>query len=196
MLVHMTQRLLQQRTFEGAVHAVLDDVIALHGAEYGNVQLLIGDELVIVAQRGLLPAFLQAFRRVKKDDGCACGRALRLRMSVIIPDVEKDAEFASFRSEAKTAGFRAVQSTPLFTRDGNLLGVVSTHFAHVHEPTAIEMKILKGYAGIAAEHAFALLGDVPLAAKAEQMCEDLYAQIVDGPEPGIEAFPPTGPTLS
>jgi hypothetical protein len=33
----MTQRLLQKGTFEGAIQTILDDVIALHGAEYGNI---------------------------------------------------------------------------------------------------------------------------------------------------------------
>src|SRR4051812_9025594 len=154
----MTQRLLQTNTFEEAVHTILDDVIALLGAEYGNVQLSIGNELVIVAQRGLSVDFLETFRRVKKDDGSACGQALRLGKTVIIRDVEKDPEFSAFRPDAKKAGFRSVQSTPFITQDGNLLGMVSTHFAHVHEPTPIEMEALKQYSIVSAEHLHKMLG--------------------------------------
>lgn len=102
----MAQRLLVANTFEMAVHTVLDDVIALLGAEYGNIQLLDGEELVIAAQRGLSADFLKTFRRVGKDDGSACGRALRHRETVIIRDVENDPEFAVFQSDAKKAGFR------------------------------------------------------------------------------------------
>ncbi len=40
-----------------------------------------------------------------------------------------------------------------FLAHGNLLGIVSTHFANVHEPTPIEMNTLKAYAVIAAEYA-------------------------------------------
>jgi GAF domain-containing protein len=174
MLAQMTLRLLQKRTFEDAIHIVLDDVIALHGAEFGNVQLPVGDELVIAAQYGLSPPFLQAFKRVRKDDGCACGRALRMGASVIVADVEKNVEYAAFVKDAKKAGYRSVQTTPFFTRAGNLVGLVSTHFAQVHEPTPIEMQTLKAYGGIAAEHLHKLLGDVALAAKAEQMSEQLY----------------------
>jgi GAF domain-containing protein len=172
----MTQRLSLNRTFEGAVQTILDDVIALLGAEYGNVQLSIGDELVIAAQRGLSADFLKAFRRVKKDDGSACGRALRLGEPVIVRDVEQDPEFAAFRPDAKKAGFRSVQSTPFIARDGTVLGMVSTHFAHAHEPTALEMQTLKKYSVAAAGHLNRLLGDVPLATKAEQMSEGLYAR--------------------
>jgi hypothetical protein len=53
----MTARLVRNRTFEGAVHTILDDVIALLGAEYGNIQLPIGEELAIAAQRGLSADF-------------------------------------------------------------------------------------------------------------------------------------------
>jgi hypothetical protein len=40
----MTRRLVRNLTFEGAVQTILDDSIALLGAEYGNVQLPIGEE--------------------------------------------------------------------------------------------------------------------------------------------------------
>lgn len=177
----MTQRLFLSRTFEGTVQTILDDVIALLGAEYGNIQLAIGDELVIAAQRGLSAGFLKTFRRVKKVGGSACGRALRLGETVIIPDVEDDPEFAAFRPDAKKAGFRSVQSTPFITQDGNVLGMVSTHFANAHTPTLLEMQTLKKYSAVAAEHLNKLLGDVPLAAKAQQMSEELYARI-SGPQ--------------
>jgi GAF domain-containing protein len=192
----MTRRLFLCRTFEAAVQTILDDVIALLGAEYGNVQLSIGDELVIAAQRGLSADFLKTFRRVRKDHGSACGRALRLGETVIIRDVENDPEFAKFRPDAVAAGFRSVQSTPFFTKDGKVLGMVSTHFAHAHEPTAIEMQTLKTYSIVAAEHLDKLLGDVPLARKAKQMSEELYTRtlghegVADEPRsPGISTPP-------
>jgi GAF domain-containing protein len=189
----MTQRLSLNRSFESAVQTILDDVIALLGAEYGNVQLSVGDELVIAAQRGLSADFLKTFRRVKKDDGSACGRALRLGEPVIIRDVEQDPEFAAFRPDAKKAGFRSVQSTPFFSKDGNVIGMVSTHFAHAHEPTPLEMLTLKKYSVAAAEHLNRLLGDVPLATKAEHMSERLYARTL-GPQ-GLAADP-RSPSIS
>lgn len=175
MLAQMTRRLKAEATFEGAIEVALDDVIALHGAEYGNFQLPIGEDLAIVAQRGHPVAFLRAFRRVRSNYGCACGRALRYRAPVVIHDVEVDREYAPYRDLAKTAGYRAVQTTPLFTEDGALLGLISTHFANPHDPTPIEMETLREYSVIAAEYLFACLGDTRLATKAEQMSEKLFA---------------------
>lgn len=182
MLRHMTKRLVHNRHFEGVVQTILDDAIALLGAEYGNIQLPIGAELAIAAQRGLSAEFLKAFWRVNKDDGSACGRALAVRHPVIIPDIEKDGGFAVFRRDARHAGFRAVQSTPMFTRDGHLFGIVSTHFANVHEPTPIEMNTLKAYSRIAAEYAWIVLDESfeMLAAKAEQMSAELYDRALAG----------------
>ena len=178
MLSGLSKRLFESKTFEAVIATVLRDATALLGAEYGNVQLPIGNELVIVAQRGLSAAFLRTFWRVKKEDGSACGRALRLRAPVMISDVEGDREFATFLKDARTAGFRAVLSTPFFTSDGLLLGVVSTHFANAHEPTLIELRALQVYSTIAAERAFQLLGSISLAEKAKEMNDALYASVV------------------
>ena len=177
MLEQMTQRLLARRTFESAAEAVLNDVVALHGAEYGDLQLVVGDELVIVAQQGLSDAFLRAFRRVRKTDGCACGRAWRTGTTVVVADVTKDVDYAGNRGDAAAAGYRAVQSTPIVTRDGTMLGLISTLFVNAHEPTPIEMETLARYSRVAADHLAALLGRDTLARKAMQMSDALYAAV-------------------
>jgi len=176
-LEQMTQRLLARRTFESAAEAVLNDVVALHGAEYGDLQLVAGDELVIVAQRGLSDEFLRAFRRVRKTDGCACGRAWRTGRTVVVADVTKDIDYAGNRGDAEAAGYRAVQSTPIVTRDGRMLGLISTLFANVHEPTPIELETLARYSRVAADHLAALLGRDSLGRKAMQMSEALYVAV-------------------
>jgi hypothetical protein len=52
---------------------------------------------------------------VRKDDGCACGRAIQKGQQIVIHDVEAEEAFAPFRKAAAEAGYRAVQSTPLIT---------------------------------------------------------------------------------
>lgn len=175
MLDQMRQRLHVQRSFEAAVKTILSDVIALHGAEYGNIQLPHGDHLLIVAQKGFSAPFLRAFREVRRDTSSACGRALRSGDTVIIPDVNDDPEYAEYRDAAKAAGYRAMQSTPLMTREGLLLGIVSTYFANPHQPTPIEIATLKSYARMASEYLRMLLAGAKVASKAEEMSRALYA---------------------
>ena len=189
MISGMVQRLRKQSTVEGAIQTILDDVIALHGAEYGNVQLPIGNELAIVAQRGLSADFLKAFRRVLSYDGTACGRALRSGEIVQIIDVEKDPGFAAYRMDAARAGFRSVQSAPFLTKDGRLMGVVSTHFVNPHRPSKLEVEMLQAYRAAAADHVYQLLGDVPLDEKAEQMSERLYKSISISEDAGRRGRP-------
>jgi GAF domain-containing protein len=183
----MLERLYAQQTFEGAIGTLLHDVVALHGAEFGDVQLPIGDELVIVAQQGLGAAFLKAFKRVGCDDGSACGRALREQTTIVIEDVEADPEYEQFRSDARAAGYRGVQTTPLFTSNGEFIGMVSTLFANVHRPTEIEMETLKRYAVCAADYLSNLLNGTELDLKATEMHSALCTMLdLENPDHEIE----------
>lgn len=125
----------------------LDGAIALHGAQFGNIQILnlASRTLEIRAQCGFDQEFLDTFRSVSIDDPSACGRALRSNTSIIIRDVQADPEFAPFRSIAAAAGYRGVQSTPAISADGRIVGVISTHFRRPHAPTRLEMHLIRLY---------------------------------------------------
>lgn len=106
----------------------------------GNLQLMdwkLG-HLEIAAQRGFSRQFLERFRIVKRTDDCACGRAFHLRDTVVVEDVANDPAFLSLREAAQQAGFRSVQSTPLISRSGALLGIISTHGSHCPNSKQLE----------------------------------------------------------
>jgi len=135
------------RGLQSLLDAALSCCLSLTGTTLGNVQLMdwTFGYLTIAAQRGFDPHFVNRFRRVSLNDGTACGRAVRDRRCVVIEDVFADGEFAPYREIADQAGFRAVQSTPLISRSGAFLGVLSTHFANRHRPTdkeALATKVL------------------------------------------------------
>ena len=171
----MVKRLYDQPSFEGSVRVILGDVIALHGSELGNVQLLAGDCLVIAAQRGFKEPFLEFFAEVRTDDGCACGRALKEGRTVVVRDIETDEEYAPYRAAARAAGYRSVITTPLITHDKLIIGAVSTHFVGVHTPTPIEIDTLRTYSVTAANHLYGLLGNDSLSDKALSMSRRLYS---------------------
>src|SRR5207248_1837698 len=83
--------------------------------------------------------------------GAACDRAFKRRERVIIEDVQTEPGFAPHRHIAASSGFRAVQSTPLFSRLGEPLGVVSTHFRQPHRPSQRDLWLTDLYAIHAAE---------------------------------------------
>jgi GAF domain-containing protein len=161
----------------GTIATILTDVVALHGAEFGNVQLVAEDKLLIVAEHGLRAPFLLAFREARMTDGCACGRAWQTGEPIVVADVNLDESFAPFREIAKEAGFRSVQSTPLIASNSMPLGMVSTHFANRYIPTKIEMATCKAYCAMAADHLQALLAGSPLQSEAQKLHDALYADL-------------------
>jgi GAF domain-containing protein len=176
LLEQMSARLRAQSSFENAVRVVLDDSIALHGAELGNVQLLAGNCLLIVLQRGFKAPFLGFFCEVRSEDGSACGRALRTQSPVVVRDTDADEEYEPYRAAVRAAGYRSVITVPLTTSTNLPLGAVSNHFVNVHRPTAIEIETLKAYGMVAADHLFGLLDGDPLKDRALSMHHRLYAE--------------------
>lgn len=115
-----------------SIPAFLQSVIHASGADFGDVQLLDSSEnaLKIVAQQGFGDEFLDHFGAVRCDSNCSCGAAMSLRSRVVVADVSTDPTFeGASREMLLRANVRSVQSTPLFDRNGNLIGVVSTHYA-------------------------------------------------------------------
>jgi PAS domain S-box-containing protein len=132
-LATWSARLTATSDLRSLIDDVLDTVIELHAADFGNLRLYdkATGALKIVAHRGFDKAFLEYAKNVK-DDASACGRALSRCERVIIEDVEADPRFAPHRKIAAETGFRAVQSTPLFDYAGQPLGILSTHFKQPH----------------------------------------------------------------
>ena len=130
-----SSRLWRHHDLKAGLKEILATTIELLGADQGNIQLLDGRRVLrIEAQRGFDSAFLEFFREVSTADNSACARVLRSGERVIIEDVENDPAYEPYRQAAREAGYRSVQSTPLVSRDGTELGVLSIHFRSPHRP--------------------------------------------------------------
>jgi PAS domain S-box-containing protein len=142
-----SSRLWRIRSLQEGLDEMLTGVIALLGADKGNIQLLDTKTgvLTIAVQHGFDREFLEFFREVSASDDSACGRALRSRQPVVIEDVEADTSFAPFRPVARAAGFRSVISAPLIQSDGMPIGILSSHFTSVHLPTDQDLRRLDLY---------------------------------------------------
>ena len=151
-LHNFSTRLLKSTELTLLLEEVLNAIMELQEADFGNVQMYNPENkaLEIVVQRGFPQEFLDHFASVR-DDAAACGRALKNRERVIIEDVETDPDFAPHRDIAAHSGYRAVQSTPLFSRLGEPLGMVSTHFRRPHRPSDHQLRFTDLYAAHAAE---------------------------------------------
>jgi PAS domain S-box-containing protein len=177
-LHELSRRLTAPCDLASLLREVLDATIALQGADFGHIQLYDDQEeaLEITAQRGFTQEFLDHFRRVHEFTDSSSGRALRQRQRVVIEDIAVDPLYAPLRPMAASAGFRAVQSTPLLARDGKqLVGMLSTHFRSVHRPTPRELRLLDLYARQAADVIAFRLAEQRLRESEERTHDDLTA---------------------
>ena len=144
-------RLMVSAEIQPLLEEILHATIELQSADFGNVQLYNPQNrtLQIVAQHGFKQEFLDHFHEVLVDS--TCGQSLQRGSRVIVDDVQTDAAFEPDRQIAASAGYRAVQSTPLFSRSGQPLGIISTHFRLPHRPTQREFRLTDLYARQAAE---------------------------------------------
>src|SRR5262245_56684051 len=83
-----------------------------------------------------------SMRSGAKPAACNCHRRCE--------DVMSDEDFAPCLAIAERAGFRSVQSTPIVSSSGVVLGVLSTHFPVPHQPNEGEMDALRSLASLAA----------------------------------------------
>jgi hypothetical protein len=152
MLHPLAEQLRQCSNLQATVDWLLGQCLELTCARFGNVQIMDwkAGHLEIRAQRGFQDEFLSFFRRVRYQDASACARALLQRDSVVIEDVVLDHRFVPCLQVVQRAGVRAVQSTPLISSSGALLGIVSTHFPTRYRPTDIQMQRTKEAARLAA----------------------------------------------
>jgi PAS domain S-box-containing protein len=139
MLQAIITRLISESTQETLLAQVLDAAIELLAADAASVQMLAPDEesLTLVGWRNFHPDSAAFWHRVTAEASSTCGRALRDNERVLVTDIDS-CEFMTGtqdQQELRRSGIRAVQSTPLRSRGGKPLGMLSTHWRTPHTPT-------------------------------------------------------------
>jgi len=128
----LSTSLLQSAGLEPLLQRIMDAAVNIMGADRGTLKLVEGDSLLIVAhhghQRPYLDFFNSAEGRVSVAEAMKCGER------VIIEDVESSPIFVGSPSLAvlREAGVRAINSTPLRSRNGALLGILTTQWSVPH----------------------------------------------------------------
>ena len=136
-----------------ALNEVLDAVMLLLDADLGNIRLFdpMRGVLQIVTHRGYSRRFLDTLTIVPMDAPTASARSLRTGQRLIIQDVFQEPAYAPFVASASHEGYRALQATPFFTRDGQFLGTLSTQTRGPHVFSAHEIQVLDLYSRQAAD---------------------------------------------
>lgn len=117
--------------------AIVDAAVSIMGSDFGSMQILRPNgALKLLAHRGFSKQAELHWHTVSPTSHCGCGEALRTGHRVVISDIEHAEYIRGTKDEAvyQSLGIRSVQSTPLRSRSGSVIGMVSTHWKQVGEP--------------------------------------------------------------
>ena len=139
---------------DACLQEILNVAIDISSADKGHIQLIEPGTNVLnkIAESGFDRPFTEF--SVDGDASSASSVALETQQRVVVEDVRQSALFVGSPSlsEMNKAGVRAVQSTPLVSSAGNVLGVISTHFSTTRRPTEQEMRLMDLLARQAADY--------------------------------------------
>jgi signal transduction histidine kinase len=149
LLHRLSIELIQENDTAGLYKKIVDAAVTIMGSQYGSMQMLCPDDeslgkLHLLASYGFTPEAEKYWEWVYRHTGSSCGAALRAQGRVVVPNFAT----SEFMQEKPTlpifleAGIYASQSTPLFSRDGKLLGMISTHWDHPHYPAQRHLNLL------------------------------------------------------
>lgn len=124
---------------------VIEAAMAITEADFGNIQLRDPEtgELMIAVQKGFPQWWVDHWNQCGKGKG-TCGTAAATDQRVVVEDVERSDLFAGSEEleMQRRAGVKGVQSTPLLSWSGEVVGVLSTHFKAVHRPDEATLRRL------------------------------------------------------
>lgn len=131
---------------------VLRSALSMQGTNLGFLTLCddSAQALKLRIHQGFSQEFLKVASTIPYGVG-TCGKAYAERRQIVVEDVLKDPLTMPHASTCALGGFRAVHSTPLITNRGNILGVLTLHFAQPHLPTERQMRLMDLYARMAAD---------------------------------------------
>lgn len=141
----ISSRMIEENNIESLCEQILDTAMAIMNAEFSSIQILDTDcdELRLLAWRNFHPESAKYWQTVSVKTGTSCGAALQHGERIIVPDVN-GADFLqnteSLR-QYRLSSIASVQSTPLITRAGQVLGMISTHWRECHAPNEYELAL-------------------------------------------------------
>ena len=144
--------LIGEQDLEALYGKIVDAAVSITGSQFGTMQLLCpqghpsghAGELQLLCSRGLPPEAVGFWQWVSPMAYSSCTMALQLGQRAIIPDFEEWADIAGTEDliAFRRAGIRSAQTTPLRSRDGRLLGMISTHWSTPHQPSERDLRLL------------------------------------------------------
>ena len=154
-LQSISTRLISESTPATLYDQILGAAMELMASDAACLQMLAADHtsLRLLAWTNFHPECVPFWERVAAGTGSSCSKALSDNQRVVVTDIEACEFMAGTQEqlEYRRAGVRGVQSTPLRSRTGRLLGMLSTHWRTPHTPTEDDFRFFDVLARQAAD---------------------------------------------
>jgi PAS domain S-box-containing protein len=153
-LQDVSTRLVGDESPQAIYDAILTAAADVMGSECASIQMLdAAGDLQLLAHRGYDPRSAAYWQTVDASSQSTCGIALTTGARVVVRDVEDSGLVAGSGdlNSYRWSGMRAVQTTPLLSRSGKPLGMLSTHWKRPHTPTRRDHKLFDVLARQAAD---------------------------------------------
>lgn len=150
LLQNISMKLISGDNIQTLYEEIMDAAIKIMDSEYASMQMLHtdkikGDKLQLLAFRGFNLKAAKFWEWVYAEDaGSTCGEALRTGQRVIVPNVDQ-CDFMEGTEDLGIylqTGIHAVQTTPLYSRNGKMIGTISTHWSKLHKPSERDLRLL------------------------------------------------------
>ena len=158
LLQEISSELIHEQHVEGLYQKIVSAAMALMRSDWATMQQFYSDALSIgglglLASRGFEPEAIEGWQWVGLDAATTCAAAAKMGQRVIVPNFEECAFMAGTPElEAHLrGGIRAAQSTPLITRSGEIVGMITTHWRNPHYPSERQLHLLDVLARQAAD---------------------------------------------
>lgn len=139
LLHRISSMMIDEDSVDALYQKLVDAATLVMRSDYGSMQRYddTRGELQLIAHSGLSAEALEFWKWVYPGRATTCGKALQEIKRVVVPDFETCDFIAGSQDliEFRKAGVRAAQSTPLLTRNGRLVGMITTHWTTCHEPS-------------------------------------------------------------
>ena len=157
-LQHVATQLINTRGTQALYEQILDTAMALLHSDFASIQMFYPErgtngELRLLGHRGFSPEATKRWEWVRSTTRTTCGEALRTGRRIAVPDI-RNCDFMSGSEDLDGylgAEIHAGQTTPLVSRSGDLLGMVSTYWREPHELAPSEIAALDVLARMAAD---------------------------------------------
>jgi GAF domain-containing protein len=145
LLHEISSAMIQEHNVEALYDRIVDAAMTIMQSQFASLQMLStrtdgmghAGELRLLAYRGFSDHAAKFWEWVRPTQQCTCGIALNTGRRVIADDIEHCDDIAGSEDQATylATGIHAVQTTPLLSRDGEIVGMISTHWKEPHTPT-------------------------------------------------------------